>query len=157
MDEIEAMQHFIASQKPLTKSQNRTELDLGLSPRTRVLSATYHWIYPTNTPSVLQAQNISKLLKNANNMSSSDKTTITELFSRSAEWKQSFKAIYQSFRNGACPYFYYVGTSWTVLFQHGSVSLSGEPEALLTHSTPGLWKALKDEGTVHRFTENICG
>ncbi|KAF9910883.1 hypothetical protein EC991_005346 [Linnemannia zychae] len=99
MDEIDALQHFISSQKSFSQLQNEPELDLGISPRTQILSATYHWIYPTNTPSVPQAQNISKLLKNASNMSSSDKTTITEIFSRSAEWKQSFKALYQSFRN----------------------------------------------------------
>ncbi|KAK3845165.1 MAG: hypothetical protein J3R72DRAFT_437026 [Linnemannia gamsii] len=157
MDEIDALQHFISSQKFFSNSQNEPELDLDISPRTLILSATYHWIYPTNTPSVPQAQNISKLLKNASNMSWSDKTTITEIFSRSAEWKQSFKAIYQSFRNGSCPYFYYVGTSWTVLFQHGSVSLSGEPEALLTNSTPGLWKALKDEDINYEQLENLGG
>ncbi|KAF9140512.1 hypothetical protein BG015_001604 [Linnemannia schmuckeri] len=156
-DEIDALQHFISSQKTFSSPQNEPRLDLGLSPKTRVLSATYHWIYPTNTPSVHQAQNISKLLKNASNMSSSDKTAITELFSRSAEWKQSFRAIYQSFRNGACPYFYYVGTSWTILFQHGSVSLSGESEALLTNSTPGLWKALKDEDINYEQLENLGG
>ncbi|KAF8930638.1 hypothetical protein BGZ47_000459 [Haplosporangium gracile] len=156
-DEIDALQHFISRQKTFSSPQNEPRLDLGLSPRTQILSATYHWIYPTNAPSVHQAQNISKLLKNASNMSSSDKTTITELFSRSAEWKQSFRAIYQSFRNGACPYFYYVGTSWTVLFQHGSVSLSGEPEALLTNSTPGLWKALKDEDINYEQLENLSG
>jgi hypothetical protein len=29
------------------------------------------------------------------------------------------------------------------------VSLSGEPEAVLTNSTPGLWNALKDEGSFY--------
>ncbi|KAH7055346.1 hypothetical protein BKA57DRAFT_453566 [Linnemannia elongata] len=157
MDEIDALQHFISRQKAFSNPQSESGLDLGRSPRTQVLSATYHWIYPTNTPSVHQAQNVSKLLKNANNMSSSDKTTITEMFSRSAEWKQSFRALYQSFRNGGCPYFYYVGTSWTVLFQHDSVSLSGKFEALLTNSTPGLWKALKDEDINYEQLENLGG
>ncbi|KAF9130021.1 hypothetical protein BGX30_013663 [Mortierella sp. GBA39] len=155
MDEIDALQHFISSQKAFSNPQSEPGLDH--SPRIRVLSATYHWIYPTNTPSVHQAQNVSKLLKNAINMSSSDKTTITEMFSRSAEWKQSFRAIYQSFRNGACPFFYYVGTSWTVLFQHDSVSLSGEFEALLTNSSPGLWKALKDEDINYEQLETLGG
>ncbi|KAF9090700.1 hypothetical protein BGX23_005778, partial [Mortierella sp. AD031] len=159
MDEVDALQHFLSSQRSFGHSQTGSELnlDLDLSPRARILSATYHWIYPGNTPSLLQAQNVSKLLKNANNMSSNDKTTITELFSRSAEWKQSFKAIYQSCRNGSCPYFYYVGTSWTVLFQHGSVSLSGDIEAMLTNSTPGLWKVLKDEDINYERLPNLGG
>ncbi|KAG9068048.1 hypothetical protein KI688_011640 [Linnemannia hyalina] len=68
MDEIDALQHFISSQKAFSNPQSEQGLDH--SPRIRVLSATYHWIYPTNTPSVHQAQNVSKLLKNAINMSS---------------------------------------------------------------------------------------
>ncbi|KAF9923001.1 hypothetical protein FBU30_006882 [Linnemannia zychae] len=112
LDEIDALNHFIARQKTFGCSQNESELNLEISPRTQILSATYHWIYPTNTPSVIQAQNISKLLKNASSMSSNDKISITEVFSRSIE----------------C-----------------SASISGEMEAILTNSTPGLWKALKDE------------
>ena len=38
------------------------------------------------------------------------------------------------------------------------MSLSGKFEALLTNSTPGLWKALKDEGTpTQPFETNACG
>ncbi|KAG0279465.1 hypothetical protein BGZ96_001969 [Linnemannia gamsii] len=48
-------------------------------------------------------------------------------------------------------------TSWTVLFQHGSVSLSGGPEALLTNSTPGLWKALEDEDINYEQLPNLGG
>ncbi|KAF9961277.1 hypothetical protein BGZ72_004198 [Mortierella alpina] len=85
------------------------------------------------------------MLKNSGNMSSVEKTNITDLFSRSSEWKQAFTALYQSCRNGACPYFYYMGTAWSILFQHGSVSTSGQIEAILTNSTPGLRKVLEDE------------
>ncbi|KAG0035359.1 hypothetical protein BGZ81_008957 [Podila clonocystis] len=115
------------------------------SARRRLLAAVYHWTYPTNAPSTPQAQSINRLLKSATNMSASEKASISEMFSRSSEWKQSFTALYQSYRNGACTYFYYMSKSWTILFQHGSISLSGELEAILTYSTPGLRKVLRDE------------
>ncbi|KAG0049063.1 hypothetical protein BGZ83_006070 [Gryganskiella cystojenkinii] len=133
MDEIESMQLFISGVKA------------GSSPRVRLLKAMHHWIYPTNTATTPQAQSINRLLKNAEHLSLAEKSSVSEMFSRTAEWRQAFKSVYQACRNGACPYFYYVGSSWTVLFQHGSVSTSGDLEAILTNSTPGLRKVLVEE------------
>ncbi|KAG0362897.1 hypothetical protein BGZ54_008444 [Gamsiella multidivaricata] len=132
-----------------TSSSNKSGSERGndntTPTRVLLLAATYHWIYPPNNPTIPQAQSISKLLKNTGNMSSGEKNGISDMFSRSTEWKQAFKALYQSFRNGACPYFYYVGTTWTILFLHGTTSLSGDLEAILTNSTPGLRKVLQEE------------
>ncbi|KAG0216555.1 hypothetical protein BGX28_000069 [Mortierella sp. GBA30] len=147
LDDTEALQHFLSGYTVPGKGVDAFVFnqDWSLSPRARLLSASYHWCYPANSPTVSQAQSISKMLKNAGNMSSTEKSNIVDLFSRSAEWKQAFTALYQSCRNGACPYFYYIGTSWTILFQHGSVSTSGKIEAVLTNSTPGLRKVLEEE------------
>ncbi|KAF9546955.1 hypothetical protein EC957_009120 [Mortierella hygrophila] len=41
--------------------------------------------------------------------------------------------------------------------RHDSVSLSGEFEALLTNSSPGLWKALKDEDINYEQLETLGG
>ncbi|KAF9411381.1 hypothetical protein BGZ94_001370 [Podila epigama] len=125
--------------------------------RTCLMAAAYHWAYPTNTPSVTQAQSINRLLKNATNMTASDKASINEIFARSREWKQAFTALFQSCRNGACPYFYYIGSTWTILFQHGSISRSGELEAILTNSTPGLRKVLANEDIAFTQIPDITG
>ncbi|KAF8929680.1 hypothetical protein BGZ58_008787 [Dissophora ornata] len=147
VDEIEALQVFVSNPQSqiINASYSKPDQSLSASARTRLLSTMYHWIYPANSPTIPQAQSISRLLKNAGNMSSSEKNSITDLFSRSAEWKQTFRAIYQACRNGTCPYFYYVGSTWTILFQHGNVSISGKIEAILTNSTPGLRKVLSEE------------
>ncbi|KAF9361575.1 hypothetical protein BGX26_001580 [Mortierella sp. AD094] len=147
MDEIEALQYFVSNSGKLSNTNYSVNSagDIVMSSRTRILSATYHWIYPANTPTITQAQSINKLMNNASNLPSSEKRNISDLFSRSAEWKQSFTALYQSCRNGACPYFYYVGTVWTILFKHGSISTSSEIEAILTNSTPGLREVLERE------------
>ncbi|KAI1319452.1 hypothetical protein EDD11_004029 [Mortierella claussenii] len=145
LDEVEAMQRFVSKPGSFLLNKEVDSLSASTSARTRLLAATYHWAYPTNTPTLPQAQSITRLLKNTNNMTSGEKNSISELFSRSAEWKQAFEALYRSCRHGACVYFYYVGTTWTILFQHESVSLSGEIEAVLTNSTPGLRKVLQDE------------
>ncbi|CAO3568222.1 unnamed protein product [Mortierella alpina] len=145
LDDIEAVQHFLAGCASTGNHKSEGQQSRPLSPRTRLLSASYHWSYPTNSPTVPQAQSVSKMLKNSGNMSAGEKTNITDLFSRSSEWKQAFTALYQSCRNGACPYFYYIGSAWSILFQHGSQSTSGQIEAILTHSTPGLRKVLDDE------------
>ncbi|KAG0259065.1 hypothetical protein BG011_002845 [Mortierella polycephala] len=160
LDDIEALQQFVSAYASSARSHSHSRganinQYTPLSPRTRLLATLYHWCYPTNSPTIPQAQNISRLLKNAGNMTSADKNSISDLFSRVAEWKQAFMSIYRSCRNGACPYFYYVGTAWTILFQHGSVSKSGSLEATLTNSTPGLRKVLDDEGgktTVRNFS-----
>ncbi|KAG0005788.1 hypothetical protein BGZ79_001907 [Entomortierella chlamydospora] len=147
MDEIKALQYFVSNSGKLCYTNDSTNSigDAAMSPRTRLLSATYHWIYPANAPTIPQAQSINKLMNTASNLPSSEKRNISDLFSRSAEWKQSFTALYQSCRNGACPYFYYVGTVWTILFKHGSISMSSEIEATLTNSTPGLREVLERE------------
>ncbi|KAI7817630.1 hypothetical protein BC939DRAFT_319251 [Gamsiella multidivaricata] len=153
IDEIKALHHFVSKPRSLqtnnTSSSNKSGSERGndntTPTRVLLLAATYHWIYPPNNPTIPQAQSISKLLKNTGNMSSGEKNGISDMFSRSTEWKQAFKALYQSFRNGACPYFYYVGTTWTILFLHGTTSLSGDLEAILTNSTPGLRKVLQEE------------
>ncbi|KAF9283311.1 hypothetical protein BGZ68_005448 [Mortierella alpina] len=145
LDDIEALQHFLSGCASAGGHESRVRQSKLLSPRTRLLSACYHWSYPTNNPTVPQAQSVSKMLKNSGNMSSGEKNNITDLFSRSSEWKQAFTALYQTCRHGACPYFYYVGRAWTILFQHGSESTSGQIEATLTSSTPGLRKVLEDE------------
>ncbi|KAF9940497.1 hypothetical protein BGZ67_007467 [Mortierella alpina] len=145
LDDIEALQHFLAGCAFAGSHESKIQQSRLLSPRTRLLSATYHWCYPANNPTVPQAQSVSKMLKNSGNMSASEKTNVTDLFSRSSEWKQAFAALYQSCRNGACPYFYYLGSAWSILFLHGSVSTSGQIEAILTNSTPGLRKVLEDD------------
>ncbi|KAF9575592.1 hypothetical protein EC968_002528 [Mortierella alpina] len=145
LDDIEALQHFLAGCAFAGNHESRIQQSRLLSPRTQLLSASYHWCYPTNKPTVPQAQSVSKMLKNSGNMTAGEKTSITDLFSRSSEWKQAFTALYQSCRNGASPYFYYLGSAWSILFQHGSVSTSGHIEAILTNSTPGLRKVLEDE------------
>ncbi|KAG0097929.1 hypothetical protein BGZ93_001620 [Podila epicladia] len=139
-EDIAALQWFNSEQRQRQTSTTDPE-----SVRRRLLAAAYHWTYPTNAPSIPQVQSINRLLKSATNMTASEKASISEMFSRSSEWKQSFTALYQSYRNGACTHFYYVSKTWTILFQHGSLSLSGELEATLTYSTPGLRKVLRDE------------
>ncbi|KAK3815308.1 MAG: hypothetical protein J3Q66DRAFT_207427 [Benniella sp.] len=159
-DDITALQSFISDPPSLKGRGSNTSTpnaSLTSSARSRLLSTTHYWMYPANNPSISQAKNISKLLKNAGNMSSSDKNSIMDLFSKASEWKQAFKALYQSCRNGACPYFYYVGSAWTILFQHGSISLSGEMEATLTHSTPGLRKVLEDEEIKFERLPDVTG
>ncbi|KAF9967166.1 hypothetical protein BGZ70_010566 [Mortierella alpina] len=145
LDDIEALQQFLAGCASTGNHESGAQQSRPLSPRTRLISASYHWCYPTNSPTVPQAQSVSKMLKNSGNMSAGEKTNITDLFSRSSEWKQAFTALYQSCRNGACPYFYYIGSAWSILFQHGAQSTSGQIEAILTNSTPGLRKVLDDE------------
>ncbi|GJJ79157.1 protein downstream neighbor of Son [Entomortierella parvispora] len=143
MDEITAMQLFMSgvtnSEDDLARNRKKT------SPRIRLLSAMYHWTYPTNAATSSQAHSINRLLKNAETLDAAEKINVTEIFSRTGEWRQSFKSVYQMYRNGACPFFYYVGSSWTILFQHGSLSTSGDLEAILTNSTPGLRKVLGEE------------
>ncbi|KAF9934061.1 hypothetical protein BGZ65_003922 [Modicella reniformis] len=151
-DEIAAVQNFISS-----KCSGNSASVPSNTARSRLLSSTYYWTYPSNNPTIPQAQSISKLLKSTGNMSTSEKNSISDLFSKSSEWKQAFRALYQACRNGACPYFYYMGTAWTVLFQHGSISLSGEPEAILTNSTPGLRKVLEDEDIKFESLPNVTG
>ncbi|KAF9911620.1 hypothetical protein BX616_010534 [Lobosporangium transversale] len=156
-DEIQAMQLFVSLPSSFSFNQGpNVKYNPSTSARIRLLAASYHWIYPTNTPTILQAQSISKILKNIGNMASSEKASITELFSRSTEWKQAFKTLYQSCRNGTCLCFYYVGTTWAILFQHGSVSLSGDIEAILTNSTPGLRKVLEDEEIKFERLPNVA-
>ncbi|KAF9362891.1 hypothetical protein BGX34_005298 [Mortierella sp. NVP85] len=105
----------------------------------------------------------SKKLKADNKVSSTApldwtlKTSFSITSQETLTWKQAFKALYQSCRNGACPYFYYVGSAWTILFQHGSISLSGEMEATLTHSTPGLRKVLEDEEIKFERLPDVTG
>ncbi|KAI9239463.1 MAG: hypothetical protein BYD32DRAFT_411289 [Podila humilis] len=150
-EDIAALQWFNSEQHPQTSTADPE------SARRRLMAAAYHWTYPTNAPSIPQAQSINRLLKSATNMTANDKASISEMFSRSSEWKQSFTALYQSYRNGACSHFYYVGKTWTILFQHGSLSLSGELEATLTYSTPGLRKVLRDEDIGFTQLPNITG
>ncbi|KAF9436107.1 hypothetical protein BGZ76_004816 [Entomortierella beljakovae] len=145
MDEIEALQRFISNPARVVNLNSDSNSCEAGSARARLLPATYYWTYPANMLSIPQTQSVNKLMNNANNLPSADKRNISEIFSRKAEWKQSFTTLYQSCRNGACPYFYYIGTAWTILIKHGSISLSGEMEAILTNSTPGLRQVLKGE------------
>ncbi|KAG0304475.1 hypothetical protein BGZ98_005467 [Dissophora globulifera] len=161
LDEIKAMQVFVSAPQSLESSNSNSQsADNGgdiASIRTRFLSRLFNWTYPPNTPTLPQAKSISRLLKSAGQMSSSEKNNITDLFSRSTEWKQAFKALYQACRSGSCPYFYYIGTVWTILFQHGGVSFSGDIEAILTHSTPGLREVLREEDIVFERLPNVTG
>jgi len=83
-DDITALQSFVSDPPSNTSTPNT---NLTSSARSRLLSTTHYWMYPANNPSISQAKNISKLLKNAGNMSSSDKNSIMDLFSKASEWQ----------------------------------------------------------------------
>ncbi|KAF9585178.1 hypothetical protein BGW38_003548 [Lunasporangiospora selenospora] len=150
IEQVQAMQHFVQAATTASLSLERGSQKDGKgammrSLQSRLLAATFHWAYPGHAATIPQAQSVSRLLKNSGNLSAHEKNSIVELFSRTAEWKESFRSLYDALLNGACPYFYYVGQTWAVLFQHGSVSASGDIEAIITNSTPGLRKTLEDE------------
>ncbi|KAF9374834.1 hypothetical protein CPC16_001052 [Podila verticillata] len=78
-EDIAALQWFNSEQHPQTSTADPE------SARRRLMAAAYHWTYPTNAPSIPQAQSINRLLKSATNMTANDKASISEMFSRSSE------------------------------------------------------------------------
>jgi len=84
MDEIEAMQLFMSgasSGGDVPTRERKKPL-----PRIRLLSAMYHWIYPTNAATSSQAHSINRLLKNTESLDAAEKSNVTEIFSRTGEW-----------------------------------------------------------------------
>ncbi|KAG0327672.1 hypothetical protein BG004_002728 [Podila humilis] len=122
-DDIAALQKFNSQEQQQQQQTRQQSQDQEIS-RINVMAAVYHWTYPTNSPSAVQAESINRLLKSATNMTANEKNSISEMFSRTAE----------------C-----------------SLSLSGEFEATLTYSTPGLRKVLIDEEIGYIQLPEIAG
>ncbi|XP_075233388.1 humpty dumpty [Lycorma delicatula] len=60
-------------------------------------------------------------------------------------WTESFRSAFQLVRAQQCPYFYILANTFTCLFRAAGVSGHSEIHALITPTTSGFRKILKDE------------
>ncbi|XP_051153564.1 protein downstream neighbor of son homolog [Leptopilina boulardi] len=61
------------------------------------------------------------------------------------EWNESFRSLFHLLRARQCPYFYVCANSFTALFRAAGICGLSELHALLTPTTRGFRKALKQE------------
>lgn len=61
------------------------------------------------------------------------------------DWKECFRNIFQLLRSRQCPFFYVLANQFTVLFRAAGIGGRCEMHALLTPTTRGFRKLLKDE------------
>lgn len=79
-----------------------------------------------------------------NNASIAGNTIIKDALQK--EWNESFRSLFYLLRARQCPYFYVCANSFTALFRAAGICGLSELHALLTPTTRGFRKALKQEG-----------
>lgn len=67
------------------------------------------------------------------------------------EWNESFRSLFHLLRARQCPYFYVCANSFTALFRAAGICGLSELHALLTPTTRGFRKALKQEGSFNKI------
>mmetsp|Transcript_36176 Transcript_36176/g.95125 ORF Transcript_36176/g.95125 Transcript_36176/m.95125 type:complete len:437 (-) Transcript_36176:244-1554(-) len=99
--------------------------------------ATHHWKFPSEQ----LPPAISSMLKRQSVSTSSSKDMVW-FQERLSSWNRAFESLFSSLRQGICPYFYYMGEEFHVLF---CASSSDRPmTARLTHSNRTLRRKLQD-------------
>jgi len=62
------------------------------------------------------------------------------------EWCDSFRSLFHLLRARQCPYFYVCANTFTVLFRAAGICGLSEIHALVTPTTHGFRRSLKQEG-----------
>ncbi|KAK9709053.1 hypothetical protein K7432_009295 [Basidiobolus ranarum] len=131
--QTEALNSFVKSHEPVhVNSQLKKHL--------------HSWVYPTAENPKPYTDYLMKAMSKTSSLLAEEKQTIAEFKGSIEEWKDSFRSLYYSLRNGVCDYFYYINDQFSVLFKSKNIAHSGEFEAIMCKSTHGLRKVLQDEG-----------
>ncbi|ORX90645.1 hypothetical protein K493DRAFT_317833 [Basidiobolus meristosporus CBS 931.73] len=131
--QTEALDSFVKSQEPEhVNSQLKKHM--------------HSWVYPTFENPKAYSDHLIKIMSKTSSLLAEEKESVAEFKSSIEEWKDAFRSLYYSLRNGVCTYFYYINDQFSVLFKSKNASDTGEFEAIMSKSTHGLRKVLQEEG-----------
>ncbi|KAJ1547340.1 hypothetical protein HK096_003336, partial [Nowakowskiella sp. JEL0078] len=126
------------------KESHDPEISQTVIERRNFWRALHMWVYPARPTPKSHQTAVAKFLVTP----PTELTQILELeYWRQSkkDWKVAFQSLYSAMKNEECPYFYYSSTETSVLFTSEGSNRNNECEAIMSHSTKGLRKILKDE------------
>lgn len=120
---------------------NNTATTLDISPNAKFYQCCLYWQQPSLPWLSLFPRTVNK------SQISSNGFTLNSVMKESLQnaWSDSLRSLFQLIRTGQCPYFYACANNFTVLFRAAGICGFSDVHAVITPTTRGFRKLLKQE------------